>query len=166
MLTREGRIVAEFHVIARPDVLWLETDAAAVPAAVARLEKFVIADDVAIADRSSAFVRFGIEGPRTPEMIATLVGGTIPLPDDGAADAQIDGADVVIAAFGWSGETARQIFVAKEDASGSRRGCARRRMRTEQSWPARRRSRSCVSKQAYPASAPSWAKTRCLPRCV
>jgi folate-binding protein YgfZ len=116
VLTREGRIVAEFHVIARPDAFWLETDAAAAPAAIARLEKFVIADDVAIADRSSAFARFGVEGPRAPEVIATAVGVALAIPDDGAVAAQIDGAEVVIAAFGWSGESAQQIFVARDDA--------------------------------------------------
>ena len=116
-LTREGRIVAEFHVVARPDAFWLETDAAAAAAAIARLEKFVIADDVAIADRSAAFARFAVEGPRAPELIATATGVPLAIPDDGAVVAQIDGIEVVIAAFGWSGEAARQIFAASEDAA-------------------------------------------------
>jgi folate-binding protein YgfZ len=116
-LTREGRIVAAFQVIARPDAFWLETDTAAAPAAIARLEKFVIADDVAIADRSAAFVRFGVEGPRAPALVASAAGAALALPDDGAVGAQIGGAEVVIAAFGWSGEAARQIFAAREDAA-------------------------------------------------
>ena len=116
VLTREGRIVAAFQVIARPDAFWLETDAAAAPAAIARLEKFVIADDVAIADRSAAFVRLGVEGPHAPALLATATGAALEVPPDGAVVAQIDGAEVVVAAFGWSGEAARQILVAREHA--------------------------------------------------
>jgi folate-binding protein YgfZ len=117
VLTREGRIVAELHVVARPDAFWLETDAAAAASAIARLEKFVIADDVVIADRSAAFARFAIEGPRAPELIEAVAGAPLALPDDGAVVAQIGGAEVVIAAFGWSGEAARQIFASSEDAA-------------------------------------------------
>jgi folate-binding protein YgfZ len=117
VLTREGRIVAELHVVARPDAFWLETDAAAAAAAIARLEKFVIADDVAIADRSAAFARFAVEGPRTPELIAMASGASLAIPADGAVVAQIGGAEVVVAAFGWSGEAARQILATSEDAA-------------------------------------------------
>ena len=117
VLTREGRIVSEFHVIARPESIWLETDVAAVPTAIARLERFVIADDVTIADRSASFVRFGVEGPRGADLIKTAVGTTIALPNDGAASAEIDSVDVVIAAFGWSGEAALQIFAPSEHAT-------------------------------------------------
>jgi folate-binding protein YgfZ len=116
VLTREGRIVAEFHVVARPEAFWLETDAAAAPAAIARLEKFVIADDVAIADRSAEFARFAVEGPRALDLVATAVGRTIALPEDGAAPAEIDGVEVLVAAFGWTGEVARQLFVEREQA--------------------------------------------------
>jgi len=116
-LTREGRVVADFHVIARPDAFWLETDAAAAPAAIARLEKFVIADDVQIADRSAAFARFAVEGPRAPELLAAAAGAALQAASQGAVVAQIGGVEVVVVAWGWSGEAAFQIFVASEQAA-------------------------------------------------
>jgi folate-binding protein YgfZ len=116
-LTREGRIVAGFHVVARPDAFWLETDAAAASAAIARLEKFVIADDVQIADRSAAFARFSVEGPHAPELVAAAVGTVLQIAPHCAVVAQIGSAPVVVVAWGWSGEAALQILVASEQAA-------------------------------------------------
>ena len=116
-LTREGRIVADFHVVARPDAIWLETDDAAASAAVARLAKFVIADDVQIVDRSADFARFAIEGPRAPDVAASAVGATLRIERQNVVVAQIGGVEAVIAAWGWSGEAAFQIFVALEHAT-------------------------------------------------
>ncbi len=115
-LTREGRIVADFHVVARPDSIWLETDAAAKSAAIARLEKFVIADDVQIVDRSAAFARFGVEGPRAPDLVAAAVGVALPIAPQGAVVAQIGGTEAVVMAWGWSGDAAFQFIVALEHA--------------------------------------------------
>ena len=116
-LTREGRVVADFHVVAQPDAFWLETAAAALPAAIARLEKFVIADDVQIADRSAAFARFAVEGPRAPELVAMAVGAALQIAPESALPTQIGGVDAVVAAWGSSGEAALQLFVASEHAA-------------------------------------------------
>lgn len=110
VLTAQGRIVADLHVLARPDAFWLETDRAAVPALLARLEKYVIADDVQIADRSDAWARFGIEGPRAAELLAAVAGGPVALAPDACAALSVAGADALVAAFGWSGEAALQLF--------------------------------------------------------
>ena len=166
VLTREGRIVAEFHVLARPDAFWLETDAAAARPAIERLEKFVIADDVAILDRSAEFGRLAVEGPRAPDVVATAVGVAVEFTDHGAALAEVDGVEVLVAGYGWSGEPARQLFVARDQvakvetvllAAAAKHGGVGR---------ARRRSRSCASKRAYRASALNWASTRSQRSCV
>ena len=110
VLTPQGRIVADLHVLARADAFWLETDRAAVPALIARLEKYVIADDVQIDDHSDDWARFGIEGPRATELVAAAAGVPVALAPDAWAALPIAGADVVVASFGWSGETALQLF--------------------------------------------------------
>jgi folate-binding protein YgfZ len=115
-LTREGRVVADFHVVARPDSVWLETAAAALPAAIARLEKFVIADDVQIADRSTAIARFAVEGPRARELVEAAAGTALQVEAEGAAPIQIGGVEAVVVAWGSSGDVALQIFVASEYA--------------------------------------------------
>jgi tRNA-modifying protein YgfZ len=110
VLTPQGRIVADLHVMARPDAVWLETAREAVPRALARLEKYVIADDVALADRSAALDRLGLEGPGAPAILRTAAqGGALPAPDQ-AAVLRIGGAEVVVAAYGWSGEAAFQLL--------------------------------------------------------
>ena len=62
LLTPRGRIVADLHVLQRGDVFWLELAADAAARVEARLEKYIIADDVWLVDRSRAFARFGLEG--------------------------------------------------------------------------------------------------------
>lgn len=111
-LTAQGRIVADAHVLARPDAFWLETHAVFVAPLRARLEKYVIADDVVLEDRSDAVARFGIEGPAAHAALASLAEGEAPaLPRDGCAAVRIAGAEVLAAGFGWSGEPAVQLLV-------------------------------------------------------
>jgi aminomethyltransferase len=98
LLTPIGRIVADVHVLARPDGFWLDVARAALPAVLQRLSKYVIADDVRLADLGTGLARLGLEGPATPRIAAAA--GTA-LADTGA----------VQAAFGWSGEPALQLFV-------------------------------------------------------
>ena len=143
VLTPQGRIVAEVHVLARQDAFWLETVRAAVPALIARLEKYVIADDVQIDDRSGDWARFGVEGPRAAELVAMAAGGRAVEPaalgsaalepaalEPGAcAEWSIAGAVTVVAAFGWSGETALQLFVPmaqRDDAAHALEASARK----------------------------------------
>jgi len=116
-LTPQGRIVVDLHVIARSDSIWLETAAASVPAALARLGKYVIADDVELADCSAQRARFGIEGPRASELLAVAADSCPELPPDSAAALRIAGSEVLGAAFGWSGERAFQLFVPRTDES-------------------------------------------------
>ncbi len=111
VLTAQGRIVAELHVLAREDAFLLETDRAAVPALIARLEKYIIADDVRIADRSDAWARFGIEGPRAADLVAAAAGAPVALAPDACAAIAIAGAETIVAAFGWSREPALQLLV-------------------------------------------------------
>jgi folate-binding protein YgfZ len=109
-LTPQGRIVFDAHAIARPDSIWLETAAAAVPSAIARLARYVIADDVELVDRSHEIARFAIEGPRACALVAELAGRALELPPEGAAEIEIAGAAGLAAAYGWSGERAVQLI--------------------------------------------------------
>lgn len=116
VLTREGRIVAAFQVIARADAFWLETDAAAIAPAIARLEKFVIADDVAIADESVAIARLSVEGARAFAVVADAAGvadfGVAP---GAVASLRIGGAESLAAAWSTGSEPGVQLFVARPD---------------------------------------------------
>ncbi len=106
LLTPIGRIVADLWVVARPDGFWLELEREAVADVLARLEKYVIADDVSLSDASDEWARLAVEGPAAPEVVAAAAG---PLADAGA----------VVVDYGWSGAPARQLFVPASQASAA-----------------------------------------------
>jgi len=114
LLTSIGRIVAELHVLLRPDAFWLETERDRLAPARAQLEKLLIADDVTLSDESVRFARLALEGPRALEIAAAAAAdgdAVASLGPDACADLSIAGADVVAFASGWSGEPALQLLV-------------------------------------------------------
>ena len=110
LLTRQGRIVADFHVLTRPESFWLDTAPAAVPAALETLEKFIVADDVELLDRSADTLRLGLEGPNSFQIVASVSGQKLDLRPDGCADVGIEGFSGVVAAYGFGGGPALQLF--------------------------------------------------------
>jgi len=111
LLTPKGRITADLHVLQMGDVFWIELAAEALAPVVERLEKYIIADDVRIANRSDAFARLGLEGPRAQEILTRALGTEPALDAEGWVPACAAGVDVVVAAFGWSGERGFQLLV-------------------------------------------------------
>jgi folate-binding protein YgfZ len=117
LLTPKGRIVADLQVLERGDVFWLDLEASAVPAVIKRLERYVIADDVQLADRSADFDRLGLEGPAAFEILSRAAPHAPRLSPDACADVELAGVPVTVAAFGWSGEAALQLFAAAGDGA-------------------------------------------------
>lgn len=112
LLTRQGRIVADLQILLRPDgVLWLETAGEALARVRETLARFIVADDVALEDESPRLVRLGLEGPAAPRILASACERELPLEADACAEVELAGVPVAVAAFGWSGELARQLFV-------------------------------------------------------
>jgi folate-binding protein YgfZ len=125
LLTPKGRIVADLHVLAREDGFWLETAASAVADVVARLERYIVADDVKLAVETDEILRLGLEGPGAAAVLAAAGSASAPaltaLAPESWLTTQIAGTDVVAARFGWSGESGFQLFVPVEagDAVGA-----------------------------------------------
>jgi len=111
LLTRQGRIVADFHVLARAESLWLDTAPAAVPAALQTFEKFIVADDVELVDRSAEILRVGLEGPSSNAIIASLSGEVFDLGPGAFAEIEIEGLPALVAAYGFAGGAALQLFI-------------------------------------------------------
>jgi aminomethyltransferase len=134
LLTRQGRILADLHVLRRPGALWLELAAGAVAPVLAHLERFVIADDVALSEGGADTSILGLEGPEAPAILASAAGRDPGLAPDACAEAEIAGDSVVVAAFGVSGEAAYRIFCPRGassriamalEAAGRERGLVR-----------------------------------------
>ncbi len=110
-LDRKGRILADLHVWRRQDRYRLELAAAAVHDVVTDLDRFIIADDVELLDRSADFDRVAVEGPAAPEVVAAALGSDPGLGPDGWCRTELDGMAVSLGAFGFSGEPAVQWLV-------------------------------------------------------
>ncbi len=119
LLTHRGAIVADLHVgrlVGRTvgrmgEALLLECKRSEVGRIRAVLEKMIIADDVALGDRSGELAVLGIEGARSGDVLARASGLAVLPSADGWGEAEFAGAEVLVAAFGWSGELAYQLRV-------------------------------------------------------
>lgn len=112
LLTTRGRIVADLHVLARPDGFWLEMAAFVVGDVIARLAKYIVADDVVLADRSADTARLAVEGPGSTALLEAAGGCALSeVPAEGWATGRIADCEVTLARFGWTGEEAWQLFV-------------------------------------------------------
>jgi folate-binding protein YgfZ len=111
LLTRQGRIVADLHVLQRGEELWLEADATALAAAHETLAKLIVADDVTLADASADFERLAVEGPTARAAVARVAGKLPPFGEHSICDVSIGGRSVVLGAWGESGESALQLLV-------------------------------------------------------
>lgn len=116
LLTAQGRILADLHVLAREDELWLELARDGLPEVQKHLERYVISDDVALSDESPRWRRFALEGPRAPALLARVAGKPVAIAPDSGLELPIAAATVVACAWGWSGEAAYQLFVPAADA--------------------------------------------------
>ena len=115
LLTRQGRIVADFHVLLREAGFWLETSRAGATKARETLERFIIADDVSLHDASQEFDRLALEGPAAASVLERALGRELPLADEACAEVEIAGVPVVVACFGWSGAPGRQLIAPAGD---------------------------------------------------
>lgn len=111
LLTPKGAIIADLHVLDRGDALWLEIARDAVDAVMQRLDRYIIADDVKLENASARLEQLALEGPRAAAILARATGRPIELAPYSCTELELGGAEVVVAAFGMTGEQAYRIFV-------------------------------------------------------
>jgi folate-binding protein YgfZ len=114
LLTQQGRIVADLHLLVDADGIWLEGERAHLPGVIARLEKLIIADDVALADRSEAVARLAVEGPRAGEALAAALGEAPALAPGAWAARAIGDVPLRMAAFALGEGPGFQLFAPAE----------------------------------------------------
>lgn len=111
LLTPKARIVADLHVWCLADAFWLELAASVADEVRTRLESRVIADDVALADRSSEWTHLGLEGP---EAVAVLerAGAALPeLAEESIVETELDGGAFRVARVSTAREGGVQLCV-------------------------------------------------------
>lgn len=115
VLTQKGRIVADVHLLVHEDCVWLELERAAIPALTEHLERYIIADDVALHDLSPKWVRLALEGPRADAAGEAWSQVSPAEPEDFVAVTR-EGVRAWMAAWGFLGPSGRQLFVPAEAA--------------------------------------------------
>jgi folate-binding protein YgfZ len=119
VLTPKGRIIADLHVLAREDGYWLETAADAAAGLMAGLDRYIIADDVALSEMTAETARVGIEGRDALGILEAASGVTLDtLAPESWVELELAGLPVAVARFGWSGEDAFQLFAPRGSESG------------------------------------------------
>ena len=115
LLTNKGAIVADLHVGRLGEIFVLESRRDRMDKIRETLDRFIIADDVSLVDRSQDFETLALEGPRAAEVLSAATGITLELAAECWAEISLGGLPIRVAAFGFSGEDAFQISMAPAD---------------------------------------------------
>ena len=71
----KGRVVFDAVILIREDAIWLDTERSHVTTAIAHLDRYHIAEDVTITDRSDRYARLALLGPRAIDVLDALGAG-------------------------------------------------------------------------------------------
>jgi folate-binding protein YgfZ len=103
-LTPQGRMISDLRVLATEDAILLDVPAIARAPVLARLEQFIITEDVLVEDVTPVIARLGLHGPRSGAVLETALGsfpGFSPrlrsLAEHAHAAVEVEGAPVVVA---------------------------------------------------------------------
>jgi len=114
LLTPKGAIVADLHVFALEDEIWLELSADVVSAVIERLERYIIADDVELLDGCGVYGQVSLEGPSARAILETASGDSPslqPLQPDSLGQIAMAGHEIPLAAIAESGADGYRLFI-------------------------------------------------------
>jgi folate-binding protein YgfZ len=99
-LTPQGKIVAQMHILADDDALWLSLERAAIPHLLSTFDKLLIMEDVQVMDVSGDYSVLAVLGPKGLEAIESWVGESLNL-NGKYAHRRFEEARVVISDLGY-----------------------------------------------------------------
>ena len=104
-LNDRGRIIADVNILCRPEYLILDVEAETRPAVYEHLDKYIIADDVTLEDRSEQMTVLALEGPRAAEILQR-----IGAPAPASAYAQSEFENVLVVNLSFTGAPGFRIY--------------------------------------------------------
>lgn len=108
----KGRTVFDLNILVLEDRLWLDIAAAWRDRAMAHLNKYIITEDVALADKTSVLSRVAVMGPRAVEIVQAIGFGNLgPMANLQHLSGRIGGADVVMVRNDFAGLTTAEFIV-------------------------------------------------------
>ncbi len=112
-----GQTLLDVWVHHLRDCVWLETDAGLATKFMETLHRYLIADDVALADESDAWAIFGVQGPDTHALIGQVVARVSDaLPEHHTIARAFEGVPVWITARSFTGESGCDLRIDRDHA--------------------------------------------------
>ena len=97
LLTPQGRMISDMRVFDLGDLLLMDLERPVVRQVVDHLGRFVITEDVAVEDMTSAWAQIGLYGPASSTVLTDLAGrGLVPLFVLASRDVGVAGVDLIV----------------------------------------------------------------------
>lgn len=116
LLSRQGRVLADFQVIGWDDEFWLELEESHVEAVIEHLDRYIIADDVTLRDLRGSSARFALEGEAIRAAVQELSDEDLPTSERSAVQTRLAGIPCTVAGYRFGTREQLQLFVAPADA--------------------------------------------------
>lgn len=117
-----GQTLLDVWVHRLENGIWMETEAGLAAKLIETLNRYLIADDVALSDESDAWTIFGVQGPEAHEVIGQIVDRVSPdLPEHHTVVRDFEGVPIWVAARSFTGEPGCDLRIARERADSLRR---------------------------------------------
>ena len=112
LLTQQGKVVADMRVLCAMNSFYLDFWEYLREKILAHLNRYLIADEVEIADRTEEYSTLSLQGPQSETLLRTVVGETdLPRKAFGHAMVQIEGVAVCLVAASHSGEAGFDLII-------------------------------------------------------
>jgi folate-binding protein YgfZ len=113
VLTQQGKVVADVRVLCSMNSFYLDFWENLKNKILDHLNRYLIADEVEIADRSSEYTMLSIQGPRAQALLKQMIVGDIQLPPTPKRHAMIDidGAGVCVISDSHTGEPGYDLIL-------------------------------------------------------
>jgi glycine cleavage system T protein len=115
ILTNRGKIIADMKVCVFEESIGIETNAETTSSLYQELDKYLIADDVAIEDFTKRTGAVGVHGPKSAELLKDACGFDVQdLPEYHSVVDEVDGRRIVCVRANETGEVGYNLFTASE----------------------------------------------------
>jgi folate-binding protein YgfZ len=116
LLTQQGKVVADLRVLCAMNSFYLDFWESLKEKILAHFNRYLIADEVEIADRSDEYGMLSIQGPRAATLLRDMVGSAeLPGQPVGHTMVNIDGSAICVINADHTGETGFDLIIPSAD---------------------------------------------------
>ncbi len=113
----KGRILGHIIVSATDESLWIDSEPGTAEFIVSHLDKYIITEDVTIADRTTDFTPLLLIGPQSEAWLTSHLSDFTPPPLWGQVNTTLDGVEIMLRRVGFTSQTSFEFLTATPDAA-------------------------------------------------